>query len=245
MSGVEIAEHIAQLEADGPLLAVAAAGAGLDARVPGCPDWTIRELLVHTGGVHRWAAAIVGGALVENDQATRDAVGTGPPDNALLDWFRTGHEALVSTLRGADPGLECFTFLPAPSGLAFWARRQAHETAIHRVDAESATGASSPIGAAFAADGIAEMLTCFAARRKPRGAGTIGLHPDDGSAPWRVTLTAGGISARPEDGDRAGATVSGSTSDIYRWLWNRAADVRISGDAEVAALWRGIRVRWS
>ena len=34
--------------------------------------------------------------------------------------------------------MRCFAFLPAPSPLAFWARRQAHETGIHRADVESA-----------------------------------------------------------------------------------------------------------
>ncbi|MER6443505.1 hypothetical protein ABT275_45720 [Streptomyces sp. NPDC001185] len=38
--------------------------------------------------------------------------------------------------------MTCWTFNPArvPSPLAFWTRRQAHETAVHRYDAEAATG---------------------------------------------------------------------------------------------------------
>jgi uncharacterized protein (TIGR03083 family) len=64
----------------------------------------------------------------------------GPGDAELLGWFRDGHAELVRALRSADPRLSCWTFLPAPSSLAFWARRQAHETAIHRADAESAAG---------------------------------------------------------------------------------------------------------
>src|SRR6204780_1534249 len=58
----------------------------------------------------------------------------------------------------------CCGFLDAPSPLAFWARRQAHEPAIHRADAESAAGDVTPFPAVFAADGIDELLVCFASR---------------------------------------------------------------------------------
>ena len=54
-----------------------------------------------------------------------------------------------SWLRSAPADLDCFTFLPAESARHFWARRQAHETAIHRVDAENAAGGSG-LGLAIA-----------------------------------------------------------------------------------------------
>ena len=65
----------------------------------------------------------------------------GAADPELLAWFRAGHASLAETLTEADPALVCATFMAAPSPLAFWARRQAHETAIHRADAEIAAGA--------------------------------------------------------------------------------------------------------
>jgi hypothetical protein len=45
-------------------------------------------------------------------------------------------------------------------------RRQAHETAIHRADAERAAAATPVYPAEFAADGIDELITSFGARRK-------------------------------------------------------------------------------
>jgi hypothetical protein len=54
---VDVAEHIAHLQRDGVLLADAAARAGMDARVPTCPEWVVRDLVRHQGDVHRWAAA--------------------------------------------------------------------------------------------------------------------------------------------------------------------------------------------
>jgi hypothetical protein len=53
---VEITEHIDALRGQGDLLADAAERAGLDASVPPCPSWQVKDLLRHTGYIHRWAA---------------------------------------------------------------------------------------------------------------------------------------------------------------------------------------------
>src|SRR4029079_15425246 len=63
-------------------------------------------------------------------------------------------------LRAAPPDLVALSFLnDAPPPRAFWARRQAHETAIHMVDA-LATARSDDLGidGALAVDGVAELL---------------------------------------------------------------------------------------
>ncbi|WP_128092394.1 maleylpyruvate isomerase family mycothiol-dependent enzyme, partial [Streptomyces resistomycificus] len=117
-----------------------------------------------TGMVHRWATAFVaaGHTSYHPDGGLPDLDGT-----ELLAWFREGHARLVDTLRSAAPDIECWHFLPAPSALAFWARRQAHETTVHRVDAQSARGgAPTEIAAGFAVDGIEELLLGFHARDK-------------------------------------------------------------------------------
>ena len=56
---MQVAEHIAALRAEGPLLARAAERAGPDAPVPACPGWRIRDLVRHVGNVHRWATGYV------------------------------------------------------------------------------------------------------------------------------------------------------------------------------------------
>jgi uncharacterized protein (TIGR03083 family) len=242
---MDVDAHIERLAADGESLADAAARAGWDAPVVAC-EWTVRDLVTHVGGIHRWAAANVGNASPRSDKATARSVGRGPDDDQLLDWFRDGHAALVSTLRAAPPGLDCFTFLPAPSARAFWARRQAHETAIHRADAESAAGPITPFDVEFAQDGMAELLLGFASRRgSPIDVpGTFVLRPDDGGSPWLVTLGGETIAAVEDDG-AADAVVTGTSSDLYLWLWNRPADVRVSGDPAIVELWRKFQVRWN
>jgi uncharacterized protein (TIGR03083 family) len=171
---VEIAAHVEALERDGALLADAAAAAGLTASVPTCPGWQVRDLVRHQAYVHRWAARHVTERppTVIDDGDDEAAVLAGGPDDAeLIAAYRSGHAALVAAFRSADPDLDCATLMPAPSPLAFWTRRQAHETAIHRYDAQSAApgGAPTPgaaFGAAFADDGIDELITGFAARRR-------------------------------------------------------------------------------
>ncbi|MDG9718348.1 maleylpyruvate isomerase N-terminal domain-containing protein [Streptomyces sp. DH24] len=137
---METARFLEVLDAEGILLAAAAERAGTDAGVPACPGWRMRDLLRHTGAVHRWAAAFV----AEEHMSPRP-IGDGPElDGAeLIAWYRDSHRGLVETLAAAPPDVRAWTFHPAPSPgpLAFWTRRQAHETTVHRFDAEGAAGA--------------------------------------------------------------------------------------------------------
>jgi uncharacterized protein (TIGR03083 family) len=242
---MDVGTHLDHLAAEGSVLAEAAARAGWDAPVAAC-DWNVRQLVTHVGGIHRWAAAIVANASPTSDERTGISVGTGPADDELLDWYSSGHARLLETLRAAPVDLDCFAFLPAPSARAFWVRRQAHETAIHRADAESAIGAITPFATEFAQDGIAEMLLGFAARMRKtiETAGTLALHPSDVDASWLVTVGGPSIVAVEANSD-ADVAVAGTSSDLYLWLWNRPAAVTVTGDETLAELWRKVRVRWS
>jgi uncharacterized protein (TIGR03083 family) len=197
---MEVAEHIAALRIEGQRLSAAAASAGLDAKVPSCPDWVVRDLVRHQGGVHRWATGVVTGPRTEPWIVDLDeVVGYWPPDTELLEWFDQGCGALADALSRADPGLECWTFLAAPSPLAMWARRQAHETAVHRVDAELASGGPiTPFSAPFAADGIDELLSRFVMRhgRRPsrstrpgRCASDVSIQPGTGRCTSAPTVS--------------------------------------------------------
>jgi uncharacterized protein (TIGR03083 family) len=252
---VEISEHIDALRSQGDLLADAAERAGLDAAVPPCPPWVVKDLLRHTGYIHRWAARHV--------TECSDHILDGPPeaeilrggaaDPELLAWFRAGHAALVQTLGAADPGLECATFMAAPSPLAFWARRQAHETAIHRADAESATGVLPAYPPEFAADGIDELIMGFGQRRKYRPSaereGALQVLTTDTGDAWHISAEAGRLHARRGPADPAAGTVRGPASGLYLFLWHRCdaaqAGVTIAGDADLLTSWQSsVRVRW-
>jgi uncharacterized protein (TIGR03083 family) len=206
----------------------------------------VRDLVTHTGGVHRWAADIVTTASTDLGTATAAAVGTGPGDAELLDWFLAGHATLVTALSEAPHDLVAATFLPAGSPLEFWARRQAHETAIHRADAQGADDAGISFSADFAQDGIRELVQGFARRKSNTIArpATMLLAAADGPS-WTLTFGGECIAAEAALTSEPTATVHGSSSDLYLWLWNRPSAAEVDGDDSVAQLWRDtVRVRW-
>ncbi|POX59472.1 hypothetical protein C3492_32210 [Streptomyces sp. Ru62] len=241
---METAEFLEILDREGRLLAAAAAAAGAEAKVPTCPEWQVRDLVRHTGTVHRWAAALV----AEGRSAPRPLDEPPALDGAeLVAWYRDAHRLLVETLAAAPADLECWTFHPAPSPspLAFWTRRQAHETTVHRYDAEAARGGTpSPIAPDFAVDGIDELLRGFHARPRSRvrteeprtlRVRAVDAGPD---AVWTVRLGDGPpVTVRAEERP-AEAELSGPADQLYLALWNRTAVPRVTGDPSLAALWR-------
>jgi uncharacterized protein (TIGR03083 family) len=246
--GVDVTEHIAELDRQGRALADAAAAAGLDAPVPTCPGWAVRDLLRHTGGVHGWAASLVRADPGADLDVPED--GLPQPHGDPVDWYRERHAELVAALRAAPADGPVPGFLPAPSPLAFWARRQAHECAVHRTDADVSAGASDPAAAhppAFAVDGIDELLLGFLARPgRLRSADPyrLAVAPDDVAERWLVEAGPGGATARRWSGP-ADATLRGPAGLLYLFLWNRVPGVPVDGDAAVAARWRAdARVTW-
>lgn len=243
---MDVIEHIEHLRCDGDLLADAAASAGGEAQVPTCPEWTVRDLVLHIGEVHRWATATVSAPAGERADMAQvaSAVALAPSDFVdLVTWFRDGHGALIETLAAADPAADCWHFLPAPSGTAFWARRQAHETAMHRLDAERAVGPASTFDASFAVDGLDELLLGFMARPGGRLRAdepcTLCMRAADTGDAWTVRITSDGRVVTREASD-ADCTVTGPASDLYPLLWNRRSvdGLDIEGDRAVLDLWR-------
>jgi len=251
---METVQHLAALRRQGDLLAEAAAGTDLDTPIPTCPGWRMRELVQHMGDVHRWAAAHVAEGRTQPIQGAElaEVAGPLPEDDDLLEWFREGHRRLLHTLETAAPDAPAWTFLPASSPVAFWARRQAHETGIHRADAESPGGMSgiTPFASDFAVDGIEEFLFGFLGRRDdgermdpPR---TLHVHATDADGEWLVRLGES-VEARREHG-AADCTVRGPASDLHLLLWNRrtAEGLDVEGDASLLGFWRqNVQVHWS
>ncbi|MFC8917934.1 maleylpyruvate isomerase family mycothiol-dependent enzyme [Streptomyces sp. NPDC057116] len=251
---MEITEHIKYLTTEGQLLADAAERAGTGAPVPTCPGWQVRDLLRHTGMVHRWATAFV----TEGHTSYHPAEAEPDLDGAeLVAWFREGHGRLVTALTEAPDSLECWAFLPAPSPRAFWARRQAHETAVHRMDALAALGAAARMPEpdpepAFAADGIDELLCGMHAREKSRvrtaEPAVLRVRATDTGDVWTLHLSDGAPRAvRTADGP-ADCELSGPAARLYLTLWNRlpVEAVTLTGDERPARLWRETSaITWS
>jgi uncharacterized protein (TIGR03083 family) len=267
----DVPGYLGALRREGELLAAAAECTPMGAAVPSCPGWAVRDLLKHTGYVHRWAAGFVtrGLARPEGGHSEPEVLGQGPGDAELPGWFREGHAALVRALAEAPADLDCWAFLDAPSPLAFWARRQAHETAIHRADAERAAAAAEPAAAAgatagpargagyepaFAADGVDELLMGFLARNIRRGNwpgldGSLAIHAGDGAAGAADWLVTGGAAAPAvlRGSGPADCEVSGPAAGLYLTLWHRRPPdgLRVTGDPGVLARFgHALRITW-
>ena len=136
-----------------------------------------------------------------------------------------------------------------------WARRQAHETAVHRVDAQLAAGL--PVTActpAFAADGIDELLVLFVPRRSAKlradPPASLAVRCTDVDASWLLRMDPDGVTTTPMssiEGDAdAACAVSGTAGDLYLALWNRtgAEDLTVEGDRAVLDRFSGVvRIR--
>jgi uncharacterized protein (TIGR03083 family) len=246
--------HLAALVGSGAVLGEAAAAAGLDAKVPTCPAWDVTDLVIHQGMVHRWAGANLRGDT-HHDTSASQAEAKAATD--LLGWYREGLAALVDTLNTTPDDAAANVFLKdAPPPRRFWARRQAHETTIHSVDAISAvhgrwpTAADVDIDPALAADGIDELLTGFITRGK--GAlhsaqpYSVLVRADDTGHEWTVRISNGPIVATPGGTTGPEALFSGSAVQLYLSLWNRADEITTQGRADVVDAWRSqVRIRWS
>lgn len=246
-------EHVDALRLAGRVLREEAAAAGLDAKVPTCPRWRVRDLVAHQGMVHRWAAAHLRG---DRHHRTTDSLAEAEAAPDLLAWFSAGVDALVETWRATPDEATAMVFLKdAPPPRAFWARRQAHETTIHSADARSArlgrwlTAADMRLDAALAADGIDELLCGFITR----GSGRLRSHEpytilvravDTGHA-WTLRVSDGPVVTTPGGTGSADAEFTGTAVQLYLSLWNRADDMTVSGRADVIEQWRSqVRVRW-
>lgn len=229
----------------------------LDAQVPTAPEWTVRDLVLHQGMVHRWATQVVGtGAMTSGEEFIAD----GERTPRLLDWFDDGATALLQVLSTAPADLDVPFFLhDAGPPRDAWARRQAHETTIHAVDAMAARLGRAPTAAEvwftadLALDGIDELLLGFLPRGKsplrsaePR---TLRVAPAEAAHVYDVTISAEPPRTVRVEGDASGrhtdAVMSGPAKDVYLALWNRGGDVEVSGDGDVVDLWhREMRVSW-
>ena len=219
------------------------------ARVPSCPDWTVADLLEHTGAVHRWVTAMVRDLATE--RLLRADLELGLPDDPaqLAGWLGAGATPLVETLRVADPDAPMWAW-GADHHVRFWSRRMLHETAVHRVDGELAAGADPVVDAAVAVDGIDELLENLASTayfrpdvRGLRGQGErLALRATDTGDAWSIALDPDGYRWDHSVGD-AQTEVAAPAGDLLLLLYRRRPpdDVRFQRRGDGAVLDRWLR----
>lgn len=202
--------------------------------VPACDDWTVDDLIVHLGGVYSNKVAVL--RLGRRAQPGEwELPGDDADAEADLRWCHAMLHALAALLAGRQPDEPAWSWGPEQT-VGFWQRRMAHETAMHRIDAEAAAGQLTPIADDLALDGIDELFYVFVPADAFEAAPVI--EERDGSV--RVRLRAVGEEV----------TLTGSASDVLLWLWGRPAGrgPRVGVDVEgspaaVADLERILRER--
>lgn len=219
------------------------AGQDLDAEVPACPGWTVRDVVLHTGSIYSHKVACM--RLPEGPQQESDWDHGPQAGRDLVEWFADRHAELVGELTARGPAAPSYTWYEQDQTVGFWFRRMAQETAVHRVDVEGAFDVVSPVADDLAADGIDEVLDWFLVHQAedvgPDGPGRGTVAVRTGSQIWRVTLAADGVTLDREPGP-ADAVASGEASELLLWLWGRRPDaaVQLEGDE---ALLAGLRAR--
>ncbi len=157
MPPIAVERCYAEIEASTETLAGLVHGADLTRQVPTCPEWTLRQLATHVGRAHRWAAEIAATRSAEFIPFRQVPDGRIPDDPALhAAWLRAGAARIIGAVReaGSDPVWTSDGLRPA----SYWARRMAHETAVHRADAEIAMDREPEFEPDLAADAIDEWL---------------------------------------------------------------------------------------
>ncbi len=250
--------HLAVIKQNRAALLSDATASSMADPVPTCPGWTVADLLTHHGGVCRWAAEIVGQAREDNlSVAELDLAMTAPTDReGLLAWYADSTAQLLLALETAPDGPALVFLRDAPSPRKFWARRQAHESTIHRVDALSAqlgtlpTTAAANIATYLAVDGIDELLMGFLPRRSSNLRAdepiVVAVAPTDSPACWTIAISTDPPVTTTGLARGADTTLTGSASALYLGLWNRGDEIAEHGLAPVLGLWRDkVRVSWT
>jgi uncharacterized protein (TIGR03083 family) len=244
-------EHVVVLQSSGSRLLALAVEAGLHAPVRTCAAWDARALVAHQTMVHRWATAHVRG---EDPEAVPNQTWIRSSVDDLPAYYTEGLEALVAALQAAPPDLQAMRFLnDAPPPREFWARRQAHETTVHMVDALAAARGDVPstaevdIDGPVAADGIDELLCGFFTRGKLKlydgDEYALVVECSDVARRWVLRV---GPSLTVEADGSGDATIAGTAAGLYLALWNRGSDVTVEGRPDVLDRWRQTQqVRWS
>jgi uncharacterized protein (TIGR03083 family) len=216
----------------------AALAAGPDAPVPTCPNWTVGKLVRHHARVQSWARAAI------EDPTGRRARPGKPPEgwNELVAWWDERRRDLREML-ASDPGADAWLPFPDyPPTTGSWARRQAHEAAIHRIDVELALGAATvTFESEFAADGIDELLTMVLPARVDWSGftveGDVLVHAEDAGRLWSVRIAPGQAPrlTDPEQPSEADLTIEGDADAVYRAVWGRPNRAVVSGDSALLA----------
>ena len=235
--------YVAVVAREGGAVGAVAASGDLDAPVPSCPRWSLQKLVGHLGWVYNWVSEHIeqrSAAMLNRDDVPRP-----PAGDAVIEWYAGAHARVLDALRDVDPDAEVWGWAGINTG-AFWHKRLAHESLIHRWDAENAVGEPGHIDSDLGADGVDELMDViwpFQVRsaKDPLPEASLHLHRTDGDGEWLCRIVDGRFVAERTHA-RGDAAVRGTGEQLDLVLWRRKApgDVEVFGDAGVLAAWTAL-----
>ncbi|MDT0278103.1 maleylpyruvate isomerase family mycothiol-dependent enzyme [Blastococcus goldschmidtiae] len=183
--------------------------ADLGAPVSSCPGWSLRDLVVHVGGVHQWASHCVveGNPEFRPEPAARE----GPE---LIAWYRHHASRLVEVLTATPADAPAWTLDDRDATALFWRRRQVHEIVLHTCDADEALGHLRQVDPWLAWDGVLEVRDVMYPRQVRLGRVdplSRGIRMIATDVPGDVTI-----------GNGESVAVRGRAEVLLRLLWHRA-----------------------
>jgi uncharacterized protein (TIGR03083 family) len=235
------------LDEDYSLFRDAAVAVDLSVPVPSCPGWTMDDLVYHVAEVYLHKVTLMRTGEWPAQWPPRSLAGE--PRLALL---ARAHGELIAEFATRGPDAVTPTWYDPDQSVAFWFRRMAQETVMHRIDAEQAAGLlPTRVPDDLAMDGIDEVLNRFLCYFSPEGTRTCdqggdmqGEHLATQDGTETIVVAAGhvswtiwpsstneievtqGIHGEPQ------ATIAAAPDPLLRWLWGRAGDevIRVDGD---------------
>lgn len=222
-----------QIRADAERIAEVAR-MGTSNPVPACPGWNVADLVEHVAAVYLHKV-IAMRTNAKPDPWPPDFTGRDP-----LDLFDEARADLLAELEKRGTDSPAWTFAPDDQTSGFWHRRMAHESAIHRIDAEQANDVVTPLDPALSLDGIDEVLQVMLAG--PWWEDYETTEPLDaivritsGGRSWTADVRARSVTITDgAEGDVA-AEIFGEPADLLVWLWGRADDdvVQAASDGDI------------
>ncbi len=206
--------------------------------VPGCPDWTVADLVWHLAEVHWFWGTDVEVRASGPDEIEAMAPARPAAYGDVVAWGRAQADRLIRLLEDTSDDVAVWTWAldETAHNVGFIRRHQVQEAAVHRWDIEqAATGQPQPIEAGAAADAVDELLavtlpwSVHADRTLP---GTVHLHCTDTVGEW-IIHGDGRVEAIHAKGDVA---IRGTASDLLLALYSRIPidSLEIIGDTALA-----------
>jgi uncharacterized protein (TIGR03083 family) len=237
-------DHIDLIASDGARV-LAAYRSAPDGRVPWSSRWTVRSVARHVAGSHRAVALILSDRPTGDFERAAAMPRVEANDPEFPEWFATQTQRLLTECRLVPPDAVCWTPHPLITATgAYWTRRIAYDTLVHRWDAEAGAGiAGPPMEPAVAADAIDELLdvglrVARLIANAPAGPGIV-LACTDAPDTWYVDLTEAGHLDMSTEPIETAVTLRGAAEALLLWLWGRvdATDhnIEIDGDRAVVA----------